>query len=123
GELGAGKTTFARGALTALGAAPPIKSPSYALLEIYTLESLVALHLDLYRLIDPAELEQLGLRDYHRPQHLWLIEWPERGTGHLPVPDLELRFYVRPQGHRIEAQSCSEAGAVTLNTARMATRH
>ena len=59
-------------------------------------------HLDLYRLIDPAELEHLGLADYHRPGFLWLIEWPERAAGRLPAPDLGFAFRSREQGHRIE---------------------
>jgi tRNA threonylcarbamoyladenosine biosynthesis protein TsaE len=102
GELGAGKSTFARGALRALGAQGPIKSPSYTLLETYELPSVHAVHLDLYRLLDPAELEHLGLADYHRPGYLWLIEWPERGAGRLPAPDLRFEFSIEENGHRIE---------------------
>ena len=102
GELGSGKSTFARGVLRALGAQGPIKSPSYTLLETYELPAVTAIHLDLYRLLDPEELEHLGLADFHRPGFLWLVEWPERGAGRLPEPDLELRFSIGPEGHRIE---------------------
>jgi tRNA threonylcarbamoyladenosine biosynthesis protein TsaE len=102
GELGAGKSTFARGVLRALGAEGPIKSPSYTLLETYELPRVHAVHLDLYRLIDPSELEHLGLADYHRPGFLWLVEWPERGVGRLPSPDLQFRFSIADEGHRIE---------------------
>jgi tRNA threonylcarbamoyladenosine biosynthesis protein TsaE len=102
GELGAGKSTFARGALRALGAQGPIRSPSYTLLETYELPSLHAIHLDLYRLVDPAELEHLGLPDYHRPGFLWLIEWPERAAGRLPQADLQFRFAIVGDSHRIE---------------------
>ena len=102
GELGAGKSTFARGALRALGVRGPIKSPSYTLLETYELPAITAVHLDLYRLEDPEELENLGLADYHRPGFLWLIEWPERGAGRLPVADLTLQFSIGSDGHRIE---------------------
>jgi tRNA threonylcarbamoyladenosine biosynthesis protein TsaE len=102
GELGAGKSTFARGALRALGVQGPIKSPSYTLLETYELPAVQAVHLDLYRLVDPAELEHLGLADYHRPGFLWLIEWPERGAGRLPPPDLKFEFSITKSGHRIE---------------------
>ena len=102
GDLGAGKSTFARGVLTALGARGPIKSPSYTLLESYELPGVHVVHLDLYRLRDPEEFENLGLADYHRPRHLWLVEWPERGAGRLPPPDLELRFSIEADGHRIE---------------------
>lgn len=102
GELGAGKSTFARGALRALGAQGPIKSPSYTLVESYELPAVTVLHLDLYRLRDPGELENLGLADYHRPGHLWLIEWPERAAGQLPQADLGFVFSIAKDGHRIE---------------------
>ena len=102
GDLGAGKSTFARGALRALGATGPIKSPSYTLLETYPLAEVTVVHLDLYRLKDPSELEYLGLADYHRSGHLWLIEWPEHGGGRLPPADLHFEFTIRPDGHRIE---------------------
>jgi tRNA threonylcarbamoyladenosine biosynthesis protein TsaE len=109
GELGAGKSTFARGVLRALGARGAIKSPSYTLLETYELPALNAVHLDLYRLIDPAELEHLGLADYHRPGFLWLVEWPERGAGRLPDADLRFEFSITEQGHRIEKIETSTA--------------
>jgi tRNA threonylcarbamoyladenosine biosynthesis protein TsaE len=102
GELGAGKSTFARGVLRSLGVQGTIKSPSYTLIETYELPEVQVLHLDLYRLHDPEELENLGLVDYHRPGHLWLIEWPERGAGRLPQPDLGFVFSIASDGHRIE---------------------
>jgi len=102
GELGPGKSTFARGALRALGVTGPIKSPSYTLLETYELPTITAVHLDLYRLNDPEELEQLSLADYHRPGFLWLVEWPERGAGRLPAADWSLLFSIGTDGHRIE---------------------
>jgi tRNA threonylcarbamoyladenosine biosynthesis protein TsaE len=102
GELGTGKSTFARGALRALGVTGAIKSPSYTLLETYELPGFEALHLDLYRLNDPEELEHLGLADYHRPGTLWLVEWPEKAAGRLPRPDLKFGFSIVAGGHRIE---------------------
>lgn len=102
GELGSGKSTFARGALRALGVSGPIKSPSYTLLETYELPAVSAIHLDLYRLVDPDELEHLGLSDYFRPGFLWLIEWPERGVGRLPAADVRFQFSITAEGHRIE---------------------
>ena len=102
GELGSGKSTFARGVLRALGVQGPIKSPSYTLLEAYELPAITVVHLDLYRLLDPGELEHLGLQDYHRPGFLWLVEWPERGGTRLPDADLQLQFSIGSDGHRIE---------------------
>jgi tRNA threonylcarbamoyladenosine biosynthesis protein TsaE len=102
GELGAGKSTFTRGALRALGVQGPIKSPSYTLLETYDPPGVHVVHLDLYRLNDPEELEHLGLADYHRPGYLWFVEWPERGAGRLPAPDLRFEFSIGSGEHRIE---------------------
>ena len=102
GELGSGKSTFTRGALRALGVAGTIKSPSYTLLETYDPPGVHVIHLDLYRLNDPEELTHLGLADYHRPGYLWLVEWPEKGAGRLPAPDLRYEFSIGADGHRIE---------------------
>ena len=102
GELGAGKSTFARGVLRALGARGPIKSPSYTLIELYELPGIEVVHLDLYRLNDPNELEHLGLADYHEPGFLWLVEWPERAAGRLPRADLRFEFAIGENGHRIQ---------------------
>jgi tRNA threonylcarbamoyladenosine biosynthesis protein TsaE len=102
GDLGAGKSTFARGALRALGATGTLKSPSYTLMELYDLPPVNVVHLDLYRLRDPGELENLGLADFHRPGYLWLIEWPERAGGRLPAADLGFVFSFANDGHRIE---------------------
>jgi tRNA threonylcarbamoyladenosine biosynthesis protein TsaE len=102
GDLGAGKSTFARGVLRALGVQGHIKSPSYTLLELYELPALTVVHLDLYRLQDPDELENLGLPDYHRPGFLWLVEWPEKAGGRLPSAEMGFVFTIAEQGHRIE---------------------
>ena len=114
GELGAGKTTFARGFLAALGVAGAVRSPTYTLLEIHELSGLTALHIDLYRLRDASELEPLGLREWARPKILWLIEWPERGGGRLPPPDLTLTFTVGGAAHEIEVRPDSDLGKTWL---------
>ena len=110
GELGAGKTTFARGFLNATGVAGAVRSPTYTLLELHELGGLTLLHVDLYRLRDAAELESLGLRDWARPGCLWLIEWPERGEQRLPPPDLTLTFTVGAPAHDIEVLARSPRG-------------
>jgi tRNA threonylcarbamoyladenosine biosynthesis protein TsaE len=97
GPLGAGKTSFARALLVAWGVGERVKSPTYSLVESYTVGTRTAWHLDLYRIADPAELEWLGLDALSEPAAVVLVEWPERGTGALPAADMELRLaYAEP---------------------------
>jgi tRNA threonylcarbamoyladenosine biosynthesis protein TsaE len=114
GELGAGKTTFARSFLNAMGVAGAVRSPTYTLLELHELEGLTVLHVDLYRLRDPAELESLGLREWARPGCLWLIEWPERGGSRLPQADLTLTFAIGATTHDIDVRADSPLGEAWL---------
>lgn len=116
GELGAGKTTLAAALLESLGAQETVRSPSYALIETYSLPAGLAVHLDCYRLGDARELEQLGLRDYFTDRTLWLVEWPERVAGALPVPDLALRLELAGEGRscRIEARTSIGQGWLAL---------
>jgi tRNA threonylcarbamoyladenosine biosynthesis protein TsaE len=114
GDLGAGKTTLARGFLHAVGISGTVHSPTYTLLETYEAEAITVVHLDLYRLRDPSELEPLGLRDFARPGFLWLIEWAERGGSQLPKPDLAVRLTVGADAHEIEARGMSDFGRAWL---------
>lgn len=102
GELGAGKTTFARALVRALGHPGRVKSPTYGLLEHYALPAHDVLHLDLYRIGDPGELAFLGIEDLLGERTLLLVEWPDRGRGALPEPDLvvslEEHFDETPDG-------------------------
>lgn len=92
GPLGAGKTTFARALLGALGVGARIKSPTYTLIESYEVADLTAHHLDLYRIAAADEIEWLGLRDLAAGKQLWLIEWPERAAGAIPAADLVIEL-------------------------------
>jgi tRNA threonylcarbamoyladenosine biosynthesis protein TsaE len=110
GELGAGKTTLVRGFLRAQGVTAAVRSPTYTLVELYRLNELTVLHADLYRLRTPEELDALGLREWAQEGYLWLIEWPERGGGHLPPPDLTLSLRVLADAHAIDVQAHSLFG-------------
>lgn len=96
GNLGVGKTTWVRGLLHRLGHEGAVRSPTYTLVEPYALAGREVLHFDLYRLGDPEELEYLGVREAFGGDTLWLVEWPERGAGWLPDPDLVVRLAHRP---------------------------
>jgi tRNA threonylcarbamoyladenosine biosynthesis protein TsaE len=109
GPLGAGKTTLARGLLRELGVTGAIRSPTYTLLEPYETAGRCLVHLDLYRLTDPRELESLGLRDYAPERCWWLVEWPERGAGRLPAADLAVEL--AHSGARREATVSGPAAA------------
>lgn len=111
GDLGAGKTTLARGLLGALGERGPVRSPTYALLAEYTPPGHRVLHLDLYRLDDPEELAALGLADLLPGSTLWLIEWPQKGEGGgLPPADAQVSLQPEGAGRRLVLRPVSVAG-------------
>lgn len=114
GELGAGKTTLARGFLIAAGHQGAVKSPTYTLVEEYCLEGRQIYHFDLYRLGDPEELEWIGIRDYLSAASICLIEWPQRGEGVLPRPDLQLWMAFADGGRTLVIESRTPKGAAMV---------
>ena len=95
GDLGAGKTTFVRHLLKALGVTGRIKSPTYAVVEPYTLDDLNIWHFDFYRFNDPNEWEEAGFREIFASPGLKLVEWPEKAGPHLPQADLLIDIEVQ----------------------------
>lgn len=116
GDLGAGKTAFARAFLRHLGVTGRIKSPSYALLESYEVADLMLYHLDFYRFNDPAEWVEAGFRDILLEQAIVLIEWPEKANGLLPPPDLNLHFHYQDEGRLLVITANSSKGKTWLKT-------
>ena len=100
GDLGAGKTTFCRYLLRALGHEGIVKSPTYTLVETYALSQWSLHHFDLYRLEDPSELEYMGWRDYLNGHDVLVIEWPQRAGQWLSEPSLTLNFDISGENQR-----------------------
>jgi tRNA threonylcarbamoyladenosine biosynthesis protein TsaE len=116
GDLGAGKTTLVRGLLHALGHAGRVKSPTYTLVEPYTLSRLDLYHFDFYRFADRTEWLSSGLRDYFRPDACCIVEWPEKAGALLPQPDLKVFLGYEGESRRASIESHSPAGEAWLSS-------
>lgn len=120
GDLGSGKTTFARYLLKSLGVEGRVKSPTYAVVEPYTVETapggaLNIWHFDFYRFNDPDEWEEAGFRDMFASAGLKLVEWPEKAGDHLPPADLDIALELQDGDVRtVTLTARSAAGAALL---------
>lgn len=115
GDLGAGKSTLARGFIKAQGYMGHVKSPTYTLIEPYPLSDRTIYHLDLYRLSDPEELEFIGIRDIFGDNSICLVEWPEKGNGFLPGADLLITINHKNEGREVKFQALSDLMRKVIN--------
>jgi tRNA threonylcarbamoyladenosine biosynthesis protein TsaE len=109
GPLGAGKTTLVRGLLGGLGHAGPVRSPTWTVVEPYTVSKLDFYHIDFYRFTSSSEPSDSGLREYFDGRSVCLIEWPERAGGAAGAPDLLIELSLLDQGRIARITACSES--------------
>ena len=114
GDLGAGKTTLVRGALRGLGYQGKVKSPTYTLVELYTVSSLYLYHFDFYRFANPSEWVDAGFREHFNPDTVCFVEWPEKAGEYLPIPDLRIALSVVITGRSLHLNAETEAGKKCL---------
>ena len=114
GELGAGKTTWVRALLRALGVTDPVRSPTYSLLESYPMQTRTLDHMDWYRLQSEADLEGLGFRELLTAGHWLMVEWPERIPSVAQQADVALQLTYQGGGRRVSLSARTETGLAVL---------
>jgi tRNA threonylcarbamoyladenosine biosynthesis protein TsaE len=115
GDLGSGKTTLVRGLLRGLGYAGRVKSPTYTLVELYTVSRLNLYHFDFYRFREPKEWRDAGLDEHFNDVSVCLVEWPEKVAGLLPAADLVIQFEFSGDGRDLSVHAGTESGQACLN--------
>ena len=114
GELGAGKTTLVRGFLQARGYAGKVKSPTYTLIETYECSPMTIVHMDLYRLNHPSEMDNLNLRDYLDAKTILIIEWHEKALAKLPSPDITCALTFHGESRQLKLTSHTAIGQAIM---------
>jgi tRNA threonylcarbamoyladenosine biosynthesis protein TsaE len=109
GDLGAGKTTLVRGFMRKAGHKGTVKSPTYNIVEEYKINQRLFFHFDLYRLVDPEELEWIGIDDYLQETSICFIEWPSNGEGYLAEPNIIISLEVIAEGRKITIEKMEES--------------
>jgi tRNA threonylcarbamoyladenosine biosynthesis protein TsaE len=115
GDLGSGKTTLARGLLRGLGYQGRVKSPTYTLVELYTVSRLNLYHFDCYRFKDPKEWRDAGFNEYFNDASVCLVEWPEKAAGLLPAADLDIALEFAGDGRDLSVRAGTESGNACLH--------
>lgn len=116
GDLGAGKTTLSRALIQALGHRGPVKSPTYALVEVYVVSSLYLYHFDFYRFESPEEFLDAGFGEYFSEASVCLVEWPDKAAPFLPSPDLRIHLQHAGSARVARLEATSTRGASCLRT-------
>ena len=120
GDLGAGKTTLARGLLRGLGFPGRVKSPTYTLVELYVVSKLNLYHFDFYRFGEPEEWQEAGFRDLFNETNICLVEWPEKAGELLPLPDLRIVLKSTPTDSReASVEAATSKGRKMLSTMKI----
>lgn len=115
GELGAGKTTLVRGFLRGLGHTGKVKSPTYTLVESYSLGTFTIYHFDFYRVRHPDEIETMGFRDYQSDGAICLIEWPEMAGHRIALPDILIKFTIASDDRQLDIRPCTDNGNLLIS--------
>ena len=115
GDLGSGKTTLARGLLRGLGYRGRVKSPTYALVELYPISRLNLYHFDFYRFRDPKEWRDAGFSEYFNDASICLVEWPEKAAELLPAADLDIALEFAGDGRDLSVSAGTQSGRACLN--------
>ncbi|MES2354953.1 MAG: tRNA (adenosine(37)-N6)-threonylcarbamoyltransferase complex ATPase subunit type 1 TsaE [Pseudomonadota bacterium] len=114
GDLGAGKTTFARALIQSFGYQGRVKSPTYTLVELYKVSNICLYHFDFYRFNDPQEWIDAGFRECFNAENICLVEWPEKAGGLLPPSDLTIVLNHMDNGRSVEIHADTDLGRTCL---------